>query len=142
MVRIHVGGAGGAPSNNFIRSLRESRRRRYLIGASSVPADLLLADVDEMHVVPDATSPAYPARILDLLARTRPSFMHVQHDFEVLEVSRLRDRIEAIGVRLFLPAHQTIEDCVDKERTYRIWSRAGVRVPRTMLLHAPVRDWC
>jgi hypothetical protein len=137
MTRLHIGGAGGAPSNNVIRSLRDGTRPYYLIGASSVPSDLLLADVDEKHVVPAATAPEYTRSILDLLARTRPSFMHVQSDYEVLAVSHLRDRIAALGVGLFLPSHDTIENCVDKERSYSLWVRAGLKVPRTMLLHAP-----
>ena len=137
MARIHIGGAGGAPSNNFIRSMRDSTRKHYLIGASSVPSDLMLADVDEKHVVPNATAPSYGSSILALLARTRPSFMHVQSDYEVLAVSGLRNEIQSLGIRLFLPSTQTIEDCVDKEKSYRIWARAGLRVPRTILLNTP-----
>ena len=137
MARIHIGGAGGAPSNNFIRSLRESARGHYLIGASSVPSDLMLADVDEKHVVPNATAPTYKKCILALLARTRPAFMHVQSDYEVLAVSRIREEIGSLGVRLFLPSAQTIENCVDKEKSYRIWAAAGLPVPRTILLNTP-----
>jgi carbamoyl-phosphate synthase large subunit len=137
LARIYIGGAGGAPSNNVIRSLRESARRHHLIGASSVPSDLMLADVDEKHVVPDATAPGYRQSILELLTRTRPDFMHVQHDYEVRVVSSMRGEIEALGVRLFLPAAETVENCVDKGKSYAIWSRAGLRVPRTILLHTP-----
>ena len=137
MARIYVGGAGGAPSNNFIRSLRESARRDHLIGASSVASDLFLADVDERHVVPYASSPAYPSAMLSLLSRTSPDFLHVQNDFEVRSVSRLRDRIEALGVRLYLPAAATVETCVNKGQSYEAWSRAGLKVPRTFLLRKP-----
>lgn len=135
MATIYVGGAGGAPSNNFVRSLRESRRKDYLIGASCCPPDLFLADVDERHVVPPALSESYPERLLSLLADTRPDFLHAQHDFEVRAVSRLRDAIEALGVRLFLPAAETIENCVDKERSAALWSAAGVRGPRSVRIH-------
>jgi carbamoyl-phosphate synthase large subunit len=137
MSRIHIGGAGGAPSNNFIRSLRESSRQDYIIGASSVASDLMLADVDERHVVPNATAPDYRARILTLLARTHPDFMHVQNDYEVRAVSRLRKEIAALGVRLYLPAADTIENCVDKNKSYEIWQHAGLKVPRTLLVRTP-----
>ncbi len=119
MARIHIGGAGGAPSNNVIRSLRESTRGHYLIGASSVSSDLLLADVDERYVVPNATDPSYRQSILTLLARTRPDFMHVQSDYEVRAVSHLRTEINALGTRLFLPAPETVENCVDKGKSVR-----------------------
>src|SRR4051812_8373435 len=137
MARIYIGGAGGAPSNNVIRSLRESSRGHYLIGASSVPSDLLLADVDEKHVVPNATSSSYRSRILSLVARARPALMHVQSDYEVLAVSRLRHEITSLGARLFLPSAETIENCVDKEKSYALWVRAGLPVPRTLLLRTP-----
>ena len=137
MARIHIGGAGGAPSNNVIRSLRDSSRGHYLIGASSVPADLLLADVDERHVVPNATDRNYRDVILALLARIRPTFMHVQSDYEVRAVSHLRNEIQSLGVRLFLPSPATVENCVDKGKSYVLWSAAGMRVPRTMLLQSP-----
>jgi carbamoyl-phosphate synthase large subunit len=137
MFRIYVGGAGGAPSNNFIKCLRDSSRRDYLIGASSSLPDLFLADVDEKHVVPVATDPEYTPRLSMLLAQARPDFLHVQHDFEVRAVSRMRDSIEAMGVKTYLPAARTVEDCVDKYKTYERWKASGVRVPTTLLLHTP-----
>jgi carbamoyl-phosphate synthase large subunit len=134
MARIQVGGAGGAPANNFIRSLKASDRRDYLIGTSSVPSDLFLADVQERYVVPGAASPHYSAALLRLLSTTQPHFLHVQHDFEVRAVSRLRREIQALGVTLFLPASDVVETCVDKFSSYQAWKKAGVPVPETVLL--------
>ncbi len=136
MARIQIGGAGGAPSNNFIRSLRESLRRDHLIGTCSTPSDLFLADTDEKYVVPPATAASYPERILAQLHQARPDFLHVQNDYEVRAVSRLRDRIQEAGVTLYLPAADTIENCVDKQKSYEIWAGAGVRVPKTILLQS------
>jgi predicted ATP-grasp superfamily ATP-dependent carboligase len=134
--RIYIGGAGGAPSNNVIRSLRESRRDDYLIGATATASDLLLADTDEKHVIPHGNSSEYRAALLRLLERTRPDFMHVQADYEVRAISRMRVEIEALAVRLFLPSTETIETCVDKHRSYLAWRDAGIPVPRTILLHS------
>ena len=78
-----------------------------------------------------------PNSILALLARTQPAFMHVQSDYEVLAVSRLRNEILSLDVRLFLPSPQTVENCVDKEKSYCIWAGAGLQVPRTILLNTP-----
>ncbi len=136
MARIQIGGAGGAPSNNFIRSLRESRRNDYLIGSTCVPSDLFLADTDEKHFIPPAKSPNYARALLDLIRRTRPDFLHLQHDYEVRAVSRLRAAIQEAGVKLYLPDAETVENCVDKQKSYDIWQQAGVRVPRTLLLHS------
>src|ERR1700687_1131744 len=136
MARIYVGGAGGAPSNSFIRSLRKSDRGDYIIGASCVPSDLFLADAEEKYVVPPAMDPSYPEKILKLLRQVKADFLHLQHDFEVRGISGLRDRVMALGTKVYLPSAETIENCVDKQRTYAIWKAAGVRVPETMLLNS------
>lgn len=134
MSKIQVGGAGGAPANNFIKSLRKSGRNDYLIGTSCVPSDLFLADVEEKYVVPPALDKDYPASILRLLQKVRPEFIHLQHDFEVRAISRLREQIESLGVKFFLPDQNTIENCVDKGKSYEIWHAAGVKVPKSILL--------
>ena len=133
--RIQIGGAGGAPSNNFIRSLREAEHPYYLIGTCASPTDIFLADVDERYVVPPAADPSFRDRLLRLLERTKPALLHVQNDHEVKAISRLRDDVRSTGVRLFMPAPETVEICLDKYASYKIWRERGVRVPATMLLH-------
>ncbi len=137
MARIYIGGAGGAPANGFIRSLHESSRNDYLIGASCLASDLMLAEVAECHVVPPALDAGYAPAVLSLLRDTRADFIHAQNDFEVRALSRLRERLDELGVRYFLPDARVIEDCVDKQRSWAIWQRAGLRVPNTILLHTP-----
>lgn len=137
MAKIHVGGAGGAPANNFIRSLNDSGRNDYLIGTSCDVADLFLADVAEKYSIPRALDPAYPDALLHLLSKVKPNFIHLQNDYEVRAVSRLRNHVEALGVKHYLPAAETIENCVNKGKSYEIWQRAGLPVPKTMLLHNP-----
>lgn len=134
MAKIQVGGAGGAPSNNFIRSLRESGRRDYIIGTSCVPSDLFLADAEEKHVVPPATASDYPEKALRLIKQVRPDFLHLQNDYEVRAISRLRHNVMALGTKLYLPDENTVENCVDKQRSYAIWKKSGLRVPETILL--------
>jgi hypothetical protein len=137
VARIQVGGVGGAPGNNVVESLRTGARGDYLIGQSSAPADLFLADVDEAHLVPPASHPAYKQVLLELLQRTNPDLLLVQHDFEVRAVSRLREEILALGIAVPLPAPRTVEVCVDKHQSYEVWAAAGLPVPETVLLRAP-----
>ena len=137
MAKIHIGGAGGAPSNGFIRSLKESGRGDYLIGTSCVVSDLFLADVDEKYPIPAALDREYPDTLLRMLSNIRPDFIHVQNDFEVRAVSRLREQVESLGVKHYLPAVETVENCVDKEKSYQIWKLAGLPIPKTMLLNNP-----
>jgi hypothetical protein len=135
--RVQIGCAGGAPSNNFIWSLRDSERADRLVGMSSSPSDLLLADVDEKYVVPSAVDSCYPAALLKLLGRVRPTFLHSQNDFEIRAISRLRDSITSIGTLLYLPEADVVEMCVDKYRTWQRWSADGLIVPDTILLRSP-----
>ena len=137
MAKIQVGGAGGAPSNGFIRSLKESGRGDFLIGTSCDVSDLFLADVDEKYPIPAASDPSYNDALLGMLLKIRPDFIHLQNDYEVRAVSRLRSQVEALGVKHYLPAAETVENCVDKEKSYQIWQRAGLPVPKTMLLQSP-----
>jgi len=135
MARIQIGGAGGAPANNFIRALRESSRKDYLIGTSSVASDLFLADTEERYVVPPAKHDRYREVLLGLLRRGKPDFLYVSHDYEVLAVSRLREEILSLGVKLFLPNPETVEATVDKYRSYEIWREGGLPVPETILIN-------
>jgi hypothetical protein len=137
MARIQIGGAGGAPSNNFIRSLRESRRDDCLIGMSSVAADLFLADTDEKFLVPYANDPVYPEKICKLLTITKPDLLHLQNDYEVQAISRIRDQIESLKVKLYLPSPETVDNCIDKCSSYEIWKKAGIKVPETILVKSP-----
>ena len=136
-MRLLLGGAGGAPTNNVIKSLRQGGSNDYLIGTSSVGSDLFLADVNERHLVPYAVSNDYPQRLAELIRLTRPDLIQPQHDFEVRAVSRLRAKILEAGVRLYLPNAETIENTVDKGKSYEIWSRAGVAVPQTVVVGSP-----
>jgi carbamoyl-phosphate synthase large subunit len=133
--RIYLGGAGGAPTNNVIWSLRESGDE-VLIGASSSPTDLYLADVDARYWVPAAGAPGYEEKLIALVEHARPDFMHFQHDFEIRAVSRFRDRLLEKNIRLYMPDTQVIETCIDKAASYSIWRAAGIRVPDTFVIRS------
>ena len=96
-----------------------------------------MADVDEKYIVPTAHSPDYAQKMLTLLGKTKPDFLHLQHDYEVRAISRLRHSVQALGVKLYFPSEQAVEDCVNKELSYVIWQRNGVRVPKTILINEP-----
>jgi predicted ATP-grasp superfamily ATP-dependent carboligase len=72
-----------------------------------------------------------------LVKKTRPDLIHPQHDFEVRAVSRFRSELEEQGVRLYLPDRATVENGVDKFKSYEIWKTRGVPVPETILVREP-----
>jgi carbamoyl-phosphate synthase large subunit len=136
VARVLIGGAGGAASNGFARSLRASERGDHLIGTNASATDLLLAPVDERHVVPDARSDEYDNALFSLLNGLRPDVIHVQPDAEVVRVSALRHMVKAAGTRYLLPDHAAVLLCQDKWSSYERWRDAAVPVPETRLLEA------
>jgi hypothetical protein len=129
MKKILVGGAGGTPSNNFIRSLRQSGEPVHFIGMTSRKYDLAKARTEERYLVPTARDPRYREVLRQIIAETRPDFFHAQHDFEIEVISEWRNELP---VRTFLPAKETIRRCVDKYISYEYWKRAGIKVPETI----------
>ena len=131
--RILIGGSGGAPALNFIRSLKKSGKRFYLIGISCNKFDLCKAKklVDALYLVPPARDKNYIPVLKQVISETRPHFMHVQNDEEVFVVSRYRD---SLNVKTFLPNHPVIEVCQDKFKSEFAWHRAGFKVPQTFLI--------
>ncbi len=134
MPKILVGGAGGAPSENVIRSLLESGDGDEVIGMGSEPSDLICSSAKRKYLVPYAYEKSYKDTLNKLLKREKPDLIHFQHDIEILEASKLRAGILKTGVKLFMPCHATIDNCVHKDKSYAIWKAQGVRVPRTILI--------
>ena len=132
--RIIVGGAGGTPALNFIRSLRMARDEFFLIGINCNKYDLCKAKkfVDRYFLVPPAKDREYLPILKQIIAETRPHFMHAQNDEEVNVVSRHRDEL---GVNTFLPRHNVIEVCQDKFKSAQRWAEAGLSVPQTFLIN-------
>lgn len=132
--RILVGGSGGTPSNGFIQSLREAPESFYIIGMTSNHYDLCKAKTDERHLVPWAYEEDYYPILKGIVRETKPDFLHVQNDIEVLAVSKYREKLKRLGVKTFLPKHESVEICVDKAKTYQRWKMSGLRVPKTLLI--------
>jgi hypothetical protein len=129
--RIIVTGSGGTPSTNFVRSLREAPESYYLIGVDSNPYYLQRSETDESYLVPEASDPDYITILRDVAVQTDAEFIHAQPDVEILPISLHR---ESLGVRTYLPDHNTIEILQDKYQSFLKWHTAGLTVPETMLI--------
>jgi predicted ATP-grasp superfamily ATP-dependent carboligase len=129
--RILVTGAGGTPSTNFVRSLRESPDPFHIVGVDCDRYCLQRAETDERHLVPPAGDPDYLAILRQLIAETGAELVYSQPDQEILLLSRHRAEL---GARTFLPDHATIEICQDKFASFRRWKEAGLTVPETLLV--------
>ncbi len=128
MKRLLVTGAGGTPSTNFVRSLREAAEPFRLVGIDANPYYLYRAETDEKYPVPYATDNRYVSILQRIIEDTQTEFVHAQPDQEVFEISKNRDKLNALT---FLPKHETIRICQDKLLSYEKWKRARIKVPPT-----------
>lgn len=137
MKKILIAGAGGVPSENVIRSLIEANDGEVIYGMGSEPSDLILSSASKKYIVPYAVAPEYKGALNSILKDAKPDLVHFQNDIEILKASSLREDITAHGVKIFMPDHDVIENCVDKAKSAHIWQAAGVKIPRTMDIHSP-----
>lgn len=131
MKRVLVTSAGGAPAIGLTRSLQAAPERRYTVGIDADKYNLHRAVTDERHLVPPVKDPDYLPVLRSIIKETRPDVLCVQLSAEMLTVSAARD---SLGVATLLPRHRTIEICEDKFASQQVWQKAGLPVPKTVLI--------
>lgn len=136
MIKLLIGGAGGAPSEGVIQSLLESPEKEEIIGMGSIPTDLILSSAAKKYVVPYADTSLYKDTLMKILQIEKPALLHVQNDLEVYHVSKLRDDIQETGTTIFMPNHQVIEKCVYKYKSWLAFKKAGIKVPENQFIHS------
>ncbi len=126
MDRIMVMGTGGPAGLNFIRSLRLSNERYYIVGCDINKWHLELADVDMSYVVPPALADDYIDKINEIIESEEIDFLHAQPDIEVEIISENREKILT---KTLLPSKETIRICRDKYITNSILRKKGIPAP-------------
>lgn len=135
MKKILIAGCGGAPSEGVVNSLLKSNKREEIIGMGSDPTDLILSNAKRKYLIPYADSANYESELLKILNLEKPDLCHFQNDLEILEASKIRNKILNTGAKLFMPSHEVIETCVDKYKTYSKWFEAGINVAKNIFLN-------
>jgi carbamoyl-phosphate synthase large subunit len=134
MKRILITGAGGAASLNLTRSLRLADEPFHLVGVDSNRYNLARAETDERYLGPKAHEDDYVPVLRDIIASTGAELVVAQPDVEIAVLSERRGEL---GARTYWPDPRTVRDCQDKYVTYRLWQRAGLRVPETRMIRTP-----
>jgi carbamoyl-phosphate synthase large subunit len=133
--KILIAGAGGAPSEGVIHSLLQCDKGDEVIGMGSEPSDLVLSAAKRKYFVPYADAANYKEVLLKILDAERPDLIHFQNDLEIFHSSQLRAEINGMGVKTYMPDHETIDICVNKYKTYLKLKSAGVKVPENRMLN-------
>ena len=131
MKRILVTGAGGSPSANFIRSLRAADEEYCIIGTDADKYYLQRAEVDRRYLAPLANDPKYIDFLNYIIEKEEVEFVHAQNDVEVSFLSENREKIKA---KTFFPAKETVKILQDKFESFKLWEKAGIKVPKTELI--------
>jgi len=134
-MKILIADAGGAPSEGVITSLLKCDKHEEVIGMGSEPTDLVLSNAQRKFCVPYIYEPGYKDKLFEILKNEQPNLIHFQNDHEIFYASQIRDEIHAAGVKTFMPAHDVIDTCVHKYKTYMRLKEAGVKVPETVILN-------
>lgn len=130
--RILVTGAGGAPATNFIRSLRFSREKFFIVGTDANEYSLARSEADQSYLIPECSHKKYIKFLNYIIHKNKIDFVHVQNDLELQVISKNREKIDA---KVFLPSKETMNCCFDKFKSYEKWEKAGIKVPKTILIN-------
>lgn len=134
---VLVTGAGGPLGANVTRSLRRAAAVR-LIGTDANRWHLPLSLCDATYLIPPARErDDYAAALAEVARRERVDLVLPTHPVEVRAVCELRDAGRLDGLGTALPDTATVELADDKAASHARLERAGVPVPRTVLLGRP-----
>jgi carbamoyl-phosphate synthase large subunit len=110
---VLVTGAGGAPSANFVDSLRQADEPLRIVGTDASREMIELAPVDVRYLVPraDADPHAYLEELRAVISAEGVDFVHAQPDGEVL---LLAQHAAELGAATYFPTAATVALCQDK----------------------------
>jgi len=131
MKRILVTGAGGSPATNFVRSLKAAPEKIYMVGTDCDKFYLMRAETNKRFLVPKANEKDYIDILNQIIEENKLEFLHVQNDVEMSVISEKRDKLD---INLFMPSKDTVKICLNKLESYKRWTKAGIKQPKTMII--------
>ncbi len=132
MIRILLLGAGSSASINFVKALRLSREKFYIVGVDPNKYYLEMSPVDKRYVTSrEQGQKKYINKLNQIIAQESLDFTHAQPDPEVKILSDYRSLIQN---KTFLPTKKAIDVFQDKLLTYQYLSRKKVPVAQTTVV--------
>ncbi|MEU9478642.1 ATP-grasp domain-containing protein [Streptomyces sp. NPDC048191] len=128
--RILVTGVGANPGFGLARSLLRLGHRVVAVDANPLATGFFLDDVSP-YAIPLATDPDYPEAIMGLCQALAVDAIVAGIENDLPPLLDLRPRLDADGVRLWLPDAKSVHDCIDKARFHHVLNEHGIPTPRT-----------
>ena len=132
MKRILITSAGGSPATNFVRSLRKSPEKFYLVGVDCDKYCLQRAETDEKYLIPHKDDSHYISVLNKIILENNVDFLYGQNSAELFVLSENRDKLKA---KYFFPDKGTIKICQNKFESYKKWKTAELPQPKTLFLN-------
>lgn len=127
--RILVLGCGGSPGVNFIKALRLSKEKFYIVGVDVNKYFLEISPVDSKYYLPHPkVTKGYIDSLIKIIQKERIDFVHAQPDEEVKIISDCRNLLPA---KTLLPSKNAVDIFQDKWLTYKSLLKAGIPVAKT-----------
>lgn len=134
MKKILITGSGGSPAANFIRSLRRLKEKFFIVGTDSNEYYVNRSEADVSYLAPSCKDPKYADFLNYIIKKHKLEFLHVQNDNEVEAISKQREKL---NIKYFMPSKETIEICLDKFKSYEVWQKNNITVPKTYPINTP-----
>jgi predicted ATP-grasp superfamily ATP-dependent carboligase len=89
---------------------------------------------------PDGDAAAYVQSVVDTAARVPGTFVLPLTERATVPLSRERERLDAVGARYVLPAHEVVLRAFSKTETTRLAESLGIDVPRSRVISGNLPD--
>jgi carbamoyl-phosphate synthase large subunit len=104
----------------------------FIVGVDCNKYNLVRAETDKKYLIPRADDSKYIDMLNSIIEEEKIDFVHAQNDEEVGCLSQNRDTLKA---KMFLPSKESVNICLDKFKSYEIWDKAGIKLPKTFLIN-------
>lgn len=132
--RVLLTGAGGIGGVNFVRSLRLAEEhyneKFFIVGTDFNIYYIEFPAVNLRFRTPRHIDADFIPTLIKLVTDNKLEFLHPHPSSEAKVVSENREKLEDLGVMLYLPRPEDIMP--DKFYIYKKLSSAGVKVPKTI----------
>lgn len=132
-MRILVTGGGSLLGQGIIKALRNINKKFHLIAVDVNPFSAGLYWANEKYLIPLANSPNYLESIKKLLHKTKPDFVFIGTDVELLHFSKNKTLLEnEFSTKIIVSNNGVIKIADDKFKTARFFKENGFDYPITV----------
>jgi len=120
--------AVGSPSSSFL--INEFKKNNvYIIGTDSDSYSHGFFMCDKKYVIPKGKHPNYIESILRICSYEGINAILAGPEEELIVISKNRDYLADLDVKLLIPDHETILTCTDKSKCYSQLKKLNISIP-------------